>query len=365
MHKNAWLNTGSGWQETPAYAPPYPIWCREGSACNDNEGTQFIDINGDGLVDLVHNLWTGGRMHKNAWLNSSDRRYINSITSALNILTTITYTPLTNKTLYTKGTSAQYPEVDVQAPIYVVSKVTVDDGIGGVRDTHYQYAGLKSSYLRGSLGFASMTSIDDTLGLHTHTEYQQNYPYTGQVSRSQQLFDNGTPDDTTDDILLSDMQASFNSITTHPGIETLNNLGPIFSYSDLITKYNYTLQGDLVTQVETQQSYDNFGNPTEIAVNTTGKDYDGNVETYTTQTVNTYTNDDSNWFLGRLIRADVTQTLPSGDSASRASSFEYDAGTGLLIRETVEPDHPELQLITDYGYDAYGNKTTVTVSGGQ
>jgi hypothetical protein len=31
--------------------------------------------------------------------------------------------------------------------------------------------------------------------------------------------------------------------------------------------------------------------------------------------------------------------------------------------EVVEPGTPALRLETDYGYDAFGNKTTVTVSG--
>jgi RHS repeat-associated protein len=48
----------------------------------------------------------------------------------------------------------------------------------------------------------------------------------------------------------------------------------------------------------------------------------------------------------------------------RASGFGYDAASGLLTREVVEPDLSQYRLQTDYGYDAFGNKTAVTVSGG-
>jgi hypothetical protein len=64
--KSAWLNTGNGWVETPQYAPPVPIYARG----YDNEGTQFVDVNGDGLVDLVQNLWINGNIYKSAWLNT-------------------------------------------------------------------------------------------------------------------------------------------------------------------------------------------------------------------------------------------------------------------------------------------------------
>jgi RHS repeat-associated protein len=48
---------------------------------------------------------------------------------------------------------------------------------------------------------------------------------------------------------------------------------------------------------------------------------------------------------------------------TRASGFGYDAASGLLTREVVEPDLSQYRLQTDYGYDAFGNKTAVSVSG--
>lgn len=57
-------------------------------------------------------------------------------------------------------------------------------------------------------------------------------------------------------------------------------------------------------------------------------------------------------------------SLPAfGVTQTRTSSFSYDANTGLLIQEVIEPDNTALRLQTDYVYDSYGNKTSVTVSG--
>src|SRR5215471_12124048 len=50
-------------------------------------------------------------------------------------------------------------------------------------------------------------------------------------------------------------------------------------------------------------------------------------------------------------------------SATRTSSFAYDAASGLLTQEVVEPNQTAFRLETDYTYDAFGNKLTVQVSG--
>lgn len=47
-------------------------------------------------------------------------------------------------------------------------------------------------------------------------------------------------------------------------------------------------------------------------------------------------------------------------SATRTSAFDYDAATGLLIKEIVEPTSSALCVVTSYQIDAYGNKTAAT-----
>ncbi|MDF0584143.1 RHS repeat-associated core domain-containing protein [Bradyrhizobium yuanmingense] len=54
--------------------------------------------------------------------------------------------------------------------------------------------------------------------------------------------------------------------------------------------------------------------------------------------------------------------LWAASTITRTSSFGYDA-QGVLNQEVVEPDSSALRLQTDYGYDSFGNKTSVTVSG--
>jgi RHS repeat-associated protein len=50
-------------------------------------------------------------------------------------------------------------------------------------------------------------------------------------------------------------------------------------------------------------------------------------------------------------------------SITRSSSFAYDAASGLITQEVVEPGTPALRLETDTTYDIFGNKTSVVTSG--
>ncbi|MBH5403167.1 RHS repeat protein, partial [Bradyrhizobium sp. CNPSo 4010] len=66
------------------------------------------------------------------------------------------------------------------------------------------------------------------------------------------------------------------------------------------------------------------------------------------------------------VAAGLVATMSSAawaSSVTRTSSFAYDGASGLLVQEVVEPDTPALRLQTDYTYDSFGNRLTVTVSG--
>ena len=50
------------------------------------------------------------------------------------------------------------------------------------------------------------------------------------------------------------------------------------------------------------------------------------------------------------------------ETGTRVSSWTYDATTGLMASETVEPDQTQMRLDTAYTYDDFGNKVAVTIS---
>lgn len=80
-------------------------------------------------------------------------------------------------------------------------------------------------------------------------------------------------------------------------------------------------------------------------------------------TSNTFADDTTNWFLGRLTNSTVTFVRPNTSNVVRTSDFTYDSTTGLLTSEEVEKGQgANLDLLTVYTYtDAsgynFGNRT--------
>lgn len=52
--------------------------------------------------------------------------------------------------------------------------------------------------------------------------------------------------------------------------------------------------------------------------------------------------------------------IAQGGTLTRTSAFEYDAVSGLLTKEIVEPGDSNLCLVTVYAYDGFGNRTSAT-----
>src|SRR5207245_378409 len=79
---------------------------------------------------------------------------------------------------------------------------------------------------------------------------------------------------------------------------------------------------------------------------------------------NTLGNDSLNWILGRRTGSSVTTTKPSGTpplSLTRTLAYSYQAGTGRLTKEAIEPTNSDLCLVTTHVYgDVFGNRTSST-----
>ena len=214
-------------------------------------------------------------------------------TTGLNATTAITYKPLTDNSVYTKGSGAVYPYLDLQAPMYVVSHVTNSDGIGGNYAMDYTYAGAKAHLQGGGfLGFNKVTAHDPQAGIRTTTVFRQDYPFQGMPLTTQKVTDSLVP-----------LNQSNNTYT-----DTILNptLSPVYHQSLLTMSIDtsYELNGSLVTTVTSTTQYDGYGNPTQIVVSTG----DG----YSKTTSSSYDNiiDSNRWFLGRLRRSTVTSVTP-------------------------------------------------------
>ena len=250
---------------------------------------QVGDFNGDGKSDY---MWLPGN-GDGRWLvaySQFNSMQTTTIANGLGATTSVTYKPLTDSTVYTKDSGAIYPYVDIQVPQYVVSSVSSSTGVSGSPYVStYTYVGGKSHVTGGGfLGFRQTLSTD-AQGIKSTTTYRQDYPYQGLPSTAEKR--------TGANVLLNSVTNTW-AFATNPGWSAQYHV-PKLTGS---VESSYELTGALISTVTTGTTFDAYGNPTQISVSTG----DG----YSKTTVNTYTNDTANWFLGRLTNATVTSTTP-------------------------------------------------------
>jgi len=273
-------SNGNGFT-TAANLTDITFWC-SGTNCSVPD-LKFADINNDGKDDIQ----TQARM---TLFYMPD--VVSGITNGLGAATTFSYRALSDASTYTPESGLLFPvkEVGSSVGIHVVSSVSSSNGIGGYYTSNYSYVGGKSHLTGGGfLGFRQTVSTDAQTGIVSKTTYRQDYPYQGLPSSAEKRTSGGT--------LLNSVTNAW-SFATNPAWAAQYHV-PQLTQS---VESSYELTGALISTVTTGTTYDAYGNPTQIAVSTG----DG----YSKTTVNTYTNDTANWFLGRLTNATVTSTTP-------------------------------------------------------
>jgi hypothetical protein len=264
------------------------------------------DVNGDGKSDVIalyiSSNGSGDGIRINPMLSKAVNQSALSTISVSSAVTSIVYRPITDRSVYTKdATTSLYPIVDVQAPLYVVSSVGASNGVGGTTSTSYTYGGLKSDLSgRGLLGFRWMQTKQVETGLTSYMEYQQNWPYTGLPSLLKKSLAGGGNNG-----VLSQITNSYNcndaaSTTVTPCVVGTGKR--YFVYANQSVESGWDYNGAVLPVITTKTEYDNWGNAIKVDVSTS----DG----YGKTTTNSYSNDSSNWYLGRLLKSSVSSAAP-------------------------------------------------------
>ena len=267
-----------------------------------SSATSFIqvggDFNGDGRSD--YNLIDHrGYSYQYAFRsNGPIGDLLVSITTGTGAVTSLTYLPLTNSSVYSKGSNASYPAQDIEAAIYVISRVDAANGVGGAFSSTYSYAGAKADLSgRGFLGFGQMSVTDLQTNIVQNTIFNQVFPYIGQAGVTTRTLGSAT-------LNQAITYFEFSNASGAASIGTPSVASAPYQVS-VVSQYvtqNADLDGSPLPTVSTTYQYDTFGNATQVATSTS----DG----FSKTTANTYTNDTTNWFLGRLTGTTITGVAP-------------------------------------------------------
>ena len=298
------------------------------------------DFNGDGKTDFLctanfsNAVWTGYQLFL---VPKAVHNLLASVTDGLGELMEINYKPMSDSDIYTRGvTTYSDPLTSFTGTWYLVDKVMTPNGIGGKNTMSYKYKNALTHRLgRGFVGFECLTQKDETNNVEIITQLDVNTSEFISAIKSVEKKASGK---------------TLNKVEYTNTLKTRYNYDyHIFTYLPTYTKeasYEYN-SGALLSTKETTLEYDNYGNITKqvIAIGS-------NVITNT----NTYSNDWSKWFLGRLTEAVVNKKNDTED-ITLSTNYEYDPTTGLLVKEKFEAGDISIGYTKTYIHDAFGNIT--------
>ena len=310
-------------------------WDGHGGGANNNLAGDF---NGDGFTDIVGHS-AGSEWH--VALSNAKKELVTNVVHGNNTVSVFEHLPITNTSLYTKGTNATYPFMDISGAMYVVSIVSTDDGIGGRRKKRYQYFDAKYDHSgRGFRGFEKILTSDSSANSRITTIYDRDYRHIS--ARVKDVIYETLNGDT-----IKTVSNTPEAIPIHDGV--------YFSYNKRQVERSYKLNnGSLYNTKTTDLFHDLYGNVINIIEN-----YDGQ---YAVETRNSFVNNEESWHLGRLTQAIVEKSLYGQAATVKNSTFDYDSN-GNLISEILLPDHATRRLETNYTLDEYGNQIVITQSG--
>ncbi len=331
------------------------------------------DFDGDGFTDV---------MFKNSNSNFAGERTIvynhppgtegrlAKVTNGFNQSIKFNYKTLAKGGVYTKGSGAIYPFVDIQSPIKVVSSMESQDANGNFYSTDYTYQGAKiSQFGQGFLGYDRVSTINNLAQTKTIEAYSidtlvSRYQYpTGIQFGARVLFGAYAyrTHTLTETYMLSDLNTTVNQTIntysyTHSNGPTLGPAGPANSINTGIGHYIKLLQTFNLNSITggfslTDYTYDSYLNVTNAHTQSAGGLV---VDVLNTIDAQLY----GNKYPGHIFTTKTDVTRTGQPTISKTNGYTY-FSTGLL-HETAENIYQFCGLNTIYSYNnAVGLPTSI------
>ncbi|MBT9458297.1 MAG: choice-of-anchor D domain-containing protein [Burkholderiaceae bacterium] len=375
-----YLSNGDGtFTESQTFTSMMPTYLRTGNGAFDFIGGDFLGTGGVQLLRLARGATDG-----TGWPNQNllmvppgvgrPADLLIAVTSSTGSRTSLTYTPVANpgdsapryRTDRTQGATpnpkaATWPMIDVALPLWVVTNVTTDSGVGTSQvATDYSYLGLKADTRGNGLqGFReirrqSQGANGDALTSVSH--YLQQPAYQGLVARAHMYAGAGLADptglvelsktiNTYCDAAKSEAEALAATETVPCDVEASLVRRPYLRKSEQTKR---DLNGVMLPAVTTVSTVTRWGDVKQMDVTTIGK-VAGVDKTYVKRVESEFCEPDSggacpnsvagdNWRLGLAQRTKVSNKVPeliSSVSTSFGSAPNASATTGPLIGLTL------------------------------
>jgi len=318
-----------------SYSLTFPV-NPEATISNGNDQLLFGDYNGDGKTDIMVQKPSDPAVYIIYFEKESKEMLLHGIKDGFNNAILFSYDYLTNDAIYTKGSGATYPVIDIQPASTVVTSVNTPNGIGAQAISNYRYEKAKMHKEgKGYLGFEKVIITDNNNGIKTTTNYEIDPTFfvTNPKTIRTELLSGGL-------LSLSTLEYNYKNLSNNRVYSSLKKS----IVTDALTNFTTT----------TNYKYDLNGNPTVVNVSR------GNLETI--NTTNVYGLKGS-WLPGVLTKTTSTSTRQGAIGITRTVDYNY-TPQGKLTQKTTDVGDAKM-VTTSYTYNAFGNviKTTIIGSG--
>lgn len=302
---------------------------------------RFGDFDGDGSMDLMHERINV--VHIISIFQDPNKNLLSKVLDGYNNLTTLDYKTMSDKSnpIYTKGSSASYPIIDIQVPLYVVNEIGVENGIGGRNTTNYQYSEATVHRRgKGFLGFKEIIEFNTTHNVKKVTTYQ-----TDNVFFDTQLIEEKIYVNSTNQLV---------SIQTYDYEKIDIDNDPLVIAPRFKVQLIESESENFITALTNKSiyEYDNFGN---IVESTTSAG--GTIEASSTSTVYSAVGSSiPNKPIEIIIR-----NQRQGDGLYQREVHHTYNTVGDVTQIINDPSHQN-PIVTDFTYDNYGNVTSKTIA---
>jgi RHS repeat-associated protein len=321
-------------------------------------GWMLTDQNGDNLPDLGR--YDSGTLIWGSYAHQGlpGDRLISSVDGLGNAVT-FGYLPMSNPTVYERGTGAVYPSREFQSSTPLVRTMQVAPAGGQSFTLTYKYKQARvHAQGRAFLGMGTREISDSRNTIFITETYRQDFPYIGApatVTVKQSSAQGANP-----------IQSVTHSYSYHVLNATSGNERYLPYRSQTVTnayEVGGLKDGAQITEITESHTVNTNGNSTFVAASVKDKDVQspetGSI--YRTEITSTFSEDTTAWCIALPLTRSEKRILPDGTNQTRAMTWQVEPAQCRVTQETIEPGGGSaVSLVTDLTYDSCGNVNSIS-----